>query len=315
LPFPEALSGTPGEPQPAVEATPQPANPVGQQSSGPSTSGAAAGSVPSGNDSDDDGLRWARDFLAFLKRMDCTSDADLLRLKKYVRGKASFDFPLCTDSPTRRSKFCYFLKIGGSLSTTPTPNPLNRPAGQPYTAQSEAENLNIFETYLDDRCPEATTGIYAKYRPPKYLAPLGEVYRASRSTDSPEEVASTNFFAFVDVAGGGDGPHKKKKSVWLLYRYERPVESRDRVQWEAVSVSGQREAIFNNRLPKFDTVCLLEDVEGWGGPEEDMVGMGRFTEALPANGSMILRPVFYTPVLEKLREAIKMGWEGAGSEE
>ncbi|KAK4034399.1 hypothetical protein C8A01DRAFT_49208 [Parachaetomium inaequale] len=301
LPFPEAL-GTPGEPQQAVEG-PQPANPVGQPSG-------AAGPVPSGDDDDDDGLRWARDFLACLKRMDCTSDADLLRLKKYVKGKASFDFPLCTDSPTRRSKFCYFLKVGGSLSTTLTLNPHNRPAGQQaYAAHNEVENLNIFETYLDSRCPEATTGTYRKYRPPKYLAPLGEVYRASRSTDSPEEVSSTNFFVFVDVGGG---PHK---SVWLLYRYEKPVANRDRVQWEPVSISGQREAVFNNRLPKFDTVCLLDDVAGWGGPEEDMVGVSRFTEALPATGSMILRPVFYTPVLEKFREAIKIGWEGAGSEE
>ncbi|KAK3295435.1 uncharacterized protein B0H64DRAFT_321475 [Chaetomium fimeti] len=258
---------------------------------------------PSNNSNNDPDLRWAREFLDFIKRMDCTSDKDLLTLKTRVKGRASFDFPLCTDSPTRRSKLSYFLKIGGSLSTTLTPNPDNRPT-QPGAAREAVEHLNIYETYHGRRCAAASGSEFRAYHPPRYVVPLGEVYRACRSSDKPGEVVSTNFLAFMDVG-------TPRKSVWLMYRYERAVEDRDRVQWQPVATHGERDSVFSSAVRTFDAVCLLEDVEGWKGPAEDMVGMRRFEEALPESGHMVLNCVFYTPVLERLREAIKKGWEPA----
>jgi hypothetical protein len=246
-------------------------------------------------------LRWAREFLEFIKRLDCTSDSELLDLKKCVNGRISFDFPLCTDSPTRRTKFCYYLKVGGSLSTALTPNPENRPAGQPGAHREEVENLNIYETRLGQRCAAATNGAFRAYHPPKYVVPLGEMYRACRSSDGPGEVVSTNFFVFLDVTG-------PRKGVWLMYRYEKAVEVRDRVQWRPVTIHNERDSVFSSSVRTFDAVCLLEDVREWKGPAEEMIDMGRFREALP-DEQLILHTAFYTPLLEKLREALKEGWK------
>ena len=257
---------------------------------------------PPADDNTAHDLQWAHEFLAFIKRMDCSSDRELLSLKKCVNGRISFDFPLCTDSPTRRTKTCYFLKVGGSLSTALTPNPENRPADQPAAHHEQAEHLNIYETYLDQRCAAATAnGALRAYHPPKYVVPLGEVYRARRSSHGPGEVSSTNFLTFMDVTA-------PRKSVWLMYRYEKAVEDRDRVQWRPVAVGMERDSVFSSGVRKFDAVCLLPDVREWKDPAEEMVGMGRFGEALPEE-QVILHAAFYTPVLEKLREALKTGWK------
>ncbi|KAH6849657.1 hypothetical protein B0I37DRAFT_427278 [Chaetomium sp. MPI-CAGE-AT-0009] len=278
-----------------------------QPSSEPSSPVETTAPAPSDSSNNAPDLRWAREFLDFIKRMDCTSDKELLSLKKCVKGRVSFDFPLCTDSPTRRSKFCYFLKVGGSLSTTLSPNPGNRPP-QPGPDREEVENLNIYETYHDQRCAAAINSAFRAYHPPKYVVPLGEVYRACRSTDGPGEVISTNFLVFMDVMS-------PRKSIWLMYRYEKAVEDRDRVKWQPVSIHGERDSVFSNSVRPFDTVCLLEDVQDWSGPAEDMIGMGRFEQALPENGQVVLRAAFYTPVLEKMREVLKKGWEPAVDEE
>ncbi|KAH6636033.1 hypothetical protein F5144DRAFT_163365 [Chaetomium tenue] len=318
LPSLEARSTAVFRPRPEAQKSPQhPQQEEQQQQEQQQEKGEAAAnraaqptlpSAPADNNPNNaTDLRWAREFLDFIKRMDCRSDAEFLSLKKCVKGRVSFDFPLCTDSPTRRTKICYFLKVGGSLSTTLAPNPDNRPAGQPGAAREEVENLNIYETYLDQRCAAATNNAFRAFHPPKYVVPLGEVYRACRSSDGPGEVASTNFLVFMDVTG-------PRKSVWMMYRYEKAVEDRDRVQWRPVAIHNERDSVFSSSVRTFDAVCLLEDVREWKGPAEEMIGMGRFGEALP-DEQVIVHAAFYTPVLEKMREVLKNGWMPAVDQE
>ncbi|KAK4153571.1 hypothetical protein C8A00DRAFT_33661 [Chaetomidium leptoderma] len=290
--------------------------PVERQPGAPSAPGAGTGPAPFGDD-EDRGDQWAWEFLSFLKRMDCTSDKDMLRLKKYVKGRQSCEFPLCTDSPTRRAKFCYFLKVGGRLSTTLRYNPSNRPA-QPRASEEEVENLDIFETCLERRRSAAAAAANSAHSnndkknnhlPPRYLVPLGEVYRACRSAAALglEEVASTNFFVFMDVT-------RPSKSLWLIYRYERPpLAGEEGGLWRSIAFANpQREPVFQSDGKAFDTACLLDDVREWRGPADEMVvDSGRFAAALPRGvRSLILRPVLNTPILYRLREDMKQGWEG-----
>lgn len=293
------------EPQQEQQQQQQEEGEAAVNSAAPSTLPSAPADNNNPNNATD--LRWAREFLAFIKRRDCRSDEEFLSLKKCVKGRVSFDFPLCTDSPTRRTKICYFLKVGGSLSTTLAPNPDSRPAGQPGVAREEVENLNSYETYLDQRCAAATNNAFRAFHPPKYVVPLGEVYRACRSSDGLGEVASTNFLVFMDVTG-------PRKSVWMMYRYEKAVEDRDRVQWRPVAIHNERDSVFSSSVRTFDAVCLLEDVRDWKGPAEEMIDMGRFGEALPEE-QVIVHAAFYTPVLEKMREVLKTGWTPAVDQE
>ncbi|KAK4237926.1 hypothetical protein C8A03DRAFT_15565 [Achaetomium macrosporum] len=145
------------------------------------------------------------DFLNFLKHMDCRSDGDMLCFKRYTEAALSFELPVYTESG--RSKFCYILKVGGRLSSAIYGNPENRPE-QPKWDEEEAERLGIMERRLHASIPDDVASTYQ----PRYFVPLGEVYRASRSSDKPEEVVSTNFFVLMDVTS-------PKKSIWLVYRY------------------------------------------------------------------------------------------------
>jgi hypothetical protein len=106
-----------------------------------------------------------------------------------------------------------------------------------------------------------------------------------------------------------------KKGLWMVYRYQRPVQRREGIQFKSIVVLSHRESVFKGSHRNFDTVCLVDDVREWRSPTEDMIDMGRFAEALPGEGSNVLQPVFYTPVLAAVREAMKKGWKGVGDGE
>jgi hypothetical protein len=264
-------------------------------------------SVPSLVD-DDAGARWAWEFLTFLKGMDCSYDLDMLRLKGYVEGQLSFEFPLCLSSDTG-GHLQYYLKVGGKLSTLIAADPKDRPE-QPQQDDELVQKLNILELLTDEKrlkTAEAMKPGYNPVAPSGYLAPLGEVYVAYRSANKPQEVASTNYFVLMEVTS-------PKKSLWMVYRYERPVQRKDGSQFTGVAVLSHRDSLFRGSRRHFDTVCLVDDVREWRSHTEDMIDMGRFAEALPG-GSNVLQPVCYTPVLAAVREAMKQGWEGVVREE
>ncbi|KAL2181181.1 uncharacterized protein P884DRAFT_393 [Thermothelomyces heterothallicus CBS 202.75] len=274
-----------------------------------------------GSDGRDDGLEWGREFLNFIKEMDCTSDEDLLRLKRYVRGRAAFEFPLCSE--TGGSRVEYFLKVGGVSSTLIAADPHDRPE-QPKEDEARAEELNVLEFAVDERMARRRAAAqeggggsgggpdkdddhgddHDGIGLPEYLVPLGEVYVANRSLNRPQEVASTNFFVLMRV----DGP---KKSLWMVYRYMRSFQRRNGPVWDAVAFGNQRDAHFKGSRRMFDTVCLLDDVRDWKDPAEDMITMERLANAVPGDERFFLQPVFFVPVLTALREALRKGWEEA----
>jgi hypothetical protein len=235
-------------------------------------------------------------FLDFIKAIDCRSIEDMLCLKKFCEAASSFELPVYTESG--RSKFEYILKIGGRLSSAIGRNPVDRPA-QPEPDAKEAERLGILELRLHESVPDTVASVSR----PRYFMPLGEVYRASRSSYKTEEVQSTNFFVLMDVTS-------PKKSIWLMFRYERPFVGRDGPGWEPVSFD--LKPLFGPRI--FDMVCLLEDVRDWAGPEQDMVDMDRLTAMLPDH-TMHLKPDLFLPVLADLKKELDKGWDKPDEDE
>lgn len=248
-----------------------------------------------------DQLPWR--FLDFLKRMDCSSDEDMLCLKKYLEGSVSFEFPLCTDR-ARRSNVRYFLKVGGRLSTAigADPNEPLLPFRQFGWSKSKVKELNILECYTDKRrtaTPDDT--------PPKYLVSLGEVYMtnyATTQTSRAGEVTSTNFFVLMAVTG-------PEKSLWMMYRYERFFEraGQDRREWRQIPPPSRLHKFAQSAGRVFDTVCLLDNVGEWASPTTDMIETDRLREALfQQESDMLLRPVFGIPKLAELRRVLRVGW-------
>ncbi|KAK4099033.1 hypothetical protein N658DRAFT_509086 [Parathielavia hyrcaniae] len=289
------------------------APPVARKSGVPSAAADIDAAAPLANDDEDAGVKWAREFLSFLKAIDCRSDTDLLRLRRYVDGQLSFEFPLCL-STEMGLHAQYYLKVGGKLSTLirADPHDMERPV-QPKADEELVDKLNILEYAVDERRIESAAKMDVDHKPvypSGYLVPLGEVFVAHRSSTKPQEVASTNFFVLMEATSS-------KKSLWMAYRYEKPVRRRDgTTAWDAVVVLNHRDSVFKGSRRHFDTVAVLDDVRQWRSPTEDMIDMCRFAEALPRGGSNVLQPVLYTPVLAAVREAMKKGWEeGAVDEE
>lgn len=250
-------------------------------------------------------------FWDFIKRMDCTSDADLLRLKQYVQCRLSCDFPLCTDNVG--PKVQYFLQIGGLMGTTVAADPSDGRA-QPVSDREVMEDLNILE-FVEDSDEKrvgnpavAADNIDHAVHHPQYLVPLGEVYLVHRSLNKAQGVESTNFFVLMDVTS----PHK---SLWMVYRYKKLFERKEGNCWERMRANRYRETSFGNTRRDFDTVRLLDNIRNWESPDEDMVKMDRFAEALPQGKNHVLQPVFVTPVLTAVREAIEKGWREALDQE
>lgn len=281
------------------------------------------------DDYDDDGLEWGCEFLRFIKAMDCTSEEDLLRLQRYVRGRAALEFPLCSETGDSRVVE-YFLKVGGLSSTLIAADPHDRPE-QPKEDEARVERLNVLEFAVDERmarhattAPKVAAGSssgrgggpggnkdqdvqHDGIGLPEYLVPLGEVYAANRSLNRPQEVGSTNFFVLMQV----DGP---KKSLWMVYRYMRSFKRKNGPVWDAVAPGSQRDAHFKGCRRMFDTVCLLDDVRDWKDSAQDMVTMEHLAEAVPGDERAILQPIFFVPVLTVLRKALRKGWKDAGNE-
>lgn len=250
----------------------------------------------------------ARDLLKLLKTMDCRSPADLLRLRALVTGARPFELPLLTET-AGNSRFHYVLKIGGTLSTPVAADPKDCP-DQPEQDREEVEKLGVLELAVDERVAAAKTpteddGAGKPPPLPAYLMPLGEVYAANRGAAKPQEVCSTNFFVLMDITS-------PRKSLWMIYRYQRPVERAGGVRWENVNALG-REAFFRSgggQRP-FDTVCLLTGVWEWESPLVDLVrgGMECFGNGSVGGGRRRLEPVFTVPGLKGMREVVEKGWE------
>ncbi|KAK3302599.1 uncharacterized protein B0T15DRAFT_514620 [Chaetomium strumarium] len=245
-------------------------------------------------------IRPDSDFLNFLKHIDCRYEEDLLCLKKFCKASAmSTEIPIYTE--TGRSKFYYILKVGGALSSAIGGNPDNQP-DQPEPDAKQAKRLGVLELRLHERVPE---DVASRYRA-RYFMPLGEVYRASRSSTKADEVQSTNFFVLMDVTS-------PKKSIWLVFRYERPFERRDGAGWGTVTFDTTK-PLFGTRI--FDMVCLLEDVRDWPAPTAEnpnleMVDAERLAEIMrstPAHHE-VLQPALFLPVLTDLRKVTEEGWE------
>ena len=281
---------------------PQPAPQTGTQ---PQGSGAppvvrAPAMVPGG-----DQLVWG--FLEFLKRMDCSSTEDMQHLNKYVEGRESFELPLFSSTNSSSVRMDYLLKVGGILSTrlSASPNPPN--PGEPEQDQTQAEQDEVIERrILEIALDEGRANALPKHEleklcPPSYLVPLGEIYVANRSSTSNwQEVTSTNFFVLMDVT-------TPRKAIWMVYRYERRFEGDNGPVWKPVPSQG-REKFLKSGIPRFDTLCLLDNVDQWRSPDVDMVTMDRFAEALPGRGHKFLQPVFSIPVLAALNGVLRDGW-------
>ncbi len=248
-----------------------------------------------------DQLVWG--FLDFLKRMDCRSTEDMLHLRKYVEGRECFELPIFS-STNGANRFDYLLKVGGILSTRLSASPEAEADEQAQTKadQDEVAELRILEIEIaEDRADALQPHELEKLSPPSYLVPLGEIYVANRSsTNNWQEVTSTNFFVLMDVT-------TPRKAIWMVYRYERCFQGGNGPFWKAVPTQG-REKFLKGGLPRFDALRLLNNVNEWRNPAEDIVTMDWFKEALPGRGNKFLQPVFSIPVLTALKGALKDGW-------
>ncbi|KAK3901286.1 hypothetical protein C8A05DRAFT_16511, partial [Staphylotrichum tortipilum] len=203
----------------------------------------------------------------------------LLRLRDYVTGPLPFELPLLTETAGNRRLHC-ILKIGGHLSTPVAADPKDRPS-QPAANETETENLKILELAVDDRIADKHADNDGTAPPlPAYLMPLGDVYAVNRGSNNAQEVSSTNFYVLLDIT-------TPNKGVWLIYRYQRPVERAGGANWE--NVKGlESQAFFTRGRGKraFDTMCLLTRVAEWESPVEDMVkaGMGCFANESVGEG-------------------------------
>ena len=272
---------------------PQPTPQAGAQQANPSQ-GSISPMVPGG-----DQLVWG--FLDFIKRMDCRSTEDMLHLRKYVEGRESFEFSIFS-STTNNNRMDYLLKIGGILGTRLSASPLSDEQEQTKADQDEVVELRILEIELaEDRVNALQPHELEKLSPPSYLVPLGEIYVANRSsTNNWQEVTSTNFFVLMDVT-------TPRKAIWMVYRYGRCFGGDNGPVWKAVPPQG-REKFLKGGLPRFDALCLLNNVKEWRNPAENIVTMDWFKEALPGRGNKFLQPVFSVPVLTALRGALRDGW-------
>ncbi|AEO69051.1 ddcc33e3-bcc4-4cee-b724-e267e8f36233 [Thermothielavioides terrestris] len=215
-------------------------------------------------------------FLDLLKRLKFTSDETILHLKTMLNGPIAQKFPLFTISTGPTTRFEYFLKVGGSLRSAVAPDPGLRPP-QTRADQVTTEDLNISQIRFEEG-RVLSHDSYRNLRPPQYMVPLGEVYRAGRIYGEPQEVILTNFFVMMDVI-------TPKKSLWILYRYEKRVERVNRgVRWERVKFKKDRDCVFPG-LKSFDTVVSLTTSRN--GPvllhSREMVAMNAFKAALPQN--------------------------------
>ncbi|KAK4123101.1 hypothetical protein N657DRAFT_634307 [Parathielavia appendiculata] len=254
------------------------APPIAKESSGPSALG-NRDAAPLANNDDDAGVKGAQEFLSFLKTMDCSSDAALLRLRGYVEGRLSFELALCL-STEMGGHVQYYLKVGGQLSTIIGADPKERPQ-QPKADEEQADKLNM-ECALGEKRIQSAATMHPDHQPvylSGYLMPLGEVFVAHRLSKQPQEVGSTNFFVLMEAASA-------KKSLWMVCRYEKLVRRKDGTNWGTVA-----------GVTTGNTVCLLDDIKEWRNPTEGMIDMGPLAEALPDGGSNVLQPVFYTSVL------------------
>jgi hypothetical protein len=248
---------------------------------------------------DSEGLL-ATSLLGFLKQMDCTRDAELLRLQGLVQCSMSCEFPLCTEiieedgAVAATTKVEYVLKVGGGgLGTTVGADPTARP-GQPPLDEL-VRSLGVLAFCLDARTFKRM--VDNDVRRPGYLVALGEVYMVNRSRDRGHEVAATGFFVLMEVSS-------RRKSLWMVYRYETRFDREGPIEFH-----DQRESLFMSIPGAFDTVCLLDDIRDWKSTAEDMISMDRFPEALSDGDFDILRPTFCTPELPWFRAAIRKGWE------
>ena len=261
-----------------------------------------------GSEADDNKVAWA--FLCFLKSFNATSIEDMLRLRKAVQGAVSFDLPICTDLSATGHKMHYFLKVGGRMGIMVCASPKNR-AEQSRQAQDPVAGLGVLQFVPDQR--RASTlgreGITSQMGLPNYLVPIGEVYVADRSLIKWQEVSSTNFFVLMDIA-------TPRKALWMVYRYQRLFEeSKGRASWAAeVPVHGRNRTFTSLKRP-FDTIRLLASVHDWTDPTENMVSMDQLAAALPGTGNIFFQPVFYTPALKELQDAVKKGWTAEISNE
>jgi hypothetical protein len=196
---------------------------------------------------DSEGLL-ATGFLGFLKHMDCTGDAELLRLQDFVQCSMSFEFPLCTEvitessgAATTTTKVEYVLKVGGGgPSAMVGPNPSARPGQPPPDGVVEGPGVLGF-------CVDARTFRRVAdhdVRRPGYLVVLGEVYAVHRSRDRGHEVASTGFLVLMEGSS-------RRKSLWMVYRYETRFDREGPIE-----LHDQRESVFTSIPGAFDTVCL-----------------------------------------------------------
>lgn len=248
----------------------------------------------------------AKAFLDFLKKMDCNSDEDLARVANVVEGDVSLEYRLSSESSMPR--VYYYLKVGGNLSTHICANP-EWDVAQPEADKDMAINLALLELTVEERQVnpaaahgDATTNNNGIIAPPKFVMPLGEVYMVNRSHRKTQMVTSTNFFVVMDITS-------PKKSLWMVYRENRPFERRDGdIEWDSVSLIGTT-SFFKGGKRYFDIVRLVDDITDWNNHEDEMVAMQHVAEVLSREGTAYRKPDVVLPVFSVLKRAVKQGWE------
>ncbi|KAK0712000.1 hypothetical protein B0H67DRAFT_647327 [Lasiosphaeris hirsuta] len=252
------------------------------------------------------------DILAFLKAMDCTSAPDLERLRVYVHGSMSYEFPLFRHSADQDgSQVSFFLKMGGLIGNTIRPGPRDDDLsgqGEMVQRQNFLDNMaikamNVFECWLTGE------NIHGKNKIPDYLVPLGEVYthtrpRADDSRTGADRVSSTNFFLFMDIS-------KPAKSLWLIFRYEQYTDDKAGEEQPAKAIpfrKGLSSAPFSHKRD-FDTLCILNSIHKWQAWNKPMLQDGEFDKALGKGDKIKLKPLFTLPVLSEMKEAQSRDWD------
>ncbi|KAK3364294.1 hypothetical protein B0T25DRAFT_529726 [Lasiosphaeria hispida] len=239
--------------------------------------------------------------------MDCTSTADLERLKAYVHGGTSYEFPLFGHVSDQGKKIDFFLKMGGVMGSSIRPGDREETLDyesllgrQAYLDDMAARAMNVFECWLSgNNLPESNTI-------PSYFVPLGEVYAVTRRREddnltAAEKVASTNFFLFLDIS-------RPAKSLWLMYRYEQhPSTRKEHAIMEIPFKRKQSSAMFTDKK-EFDTLCLLSNIQKWEAWNKDMLEDGEFDKALGKGDAVRLKPLFTVPLLAEMKAALQGAW-------
>lgn len=248
----------------------------------------------------------AQAFLDFLKKMDCNSNEDLARVANVVEGDVSLEFPL--SSETGMPRVYYYLKVGGNLSTAICANP-EYDVAQPEADKEMTINLALLELAVEERQinpaaahSDANNNNNGVTAPPRFVMPLGEVYMVNRSHRKTQMVCSTNFFVLMDITS-------PKKSLWMVYRENRPFERRDGdYEWDTISLIGTT-SFFKGGKRYFDIVRLVDDIMDWRSHKDEMVAMEHVAEVLSREGDAYRKPDVVLPVFSVLKKTVKQGWE------